>query len=440
LPLLNRVAITMSYTIIDRRVNGKGKSIPNRQKFLKRVTKNVKEMMKKSVQNGKISDIAIGAGGKVKVPITDINEPHIRHGAGGLRRKVLPYNKRFVEGDQIPRPPSGGRGKGNGNGSGNGQGEDSFTFTLTKDEFLDYFFEDMELPNLHRKQINIVDDYKIKRAGYSTDGTPSRLDILRSMREAVGRRFALSKNPNKEEIEQLTEELEVLKETIFPRMLKNEDVTKEQSRIAEIEELLAKLKKEGRVAFVDDMDLRYRQWTLEPVPATQAAVFCIMDVSGSMTEWHKDLAKRFFMLLYLFLYYNYKKVDLVFIRHHNTAKEVNEQEFFYAKDTGGTTVSSGLELMLEIAKKRYNNLQWNIYVAHCSDGDAEYGDIVLTQDLFREILSMVQYYFYVEISKRDNSELHNALTSVAGENFASVSVSDPNEIYPVFKGLFEKRK
>lgn len=429
--------LDMNYTIIDRRKNGKGKSIPNRQRFLKRVSKNIKEMMHRSIRNGKISDIATGSGGKVRVPVRDVKEPTIHHGRGGLTQRVLPYNRSFIEGDRIPRPPSGGQGQGSGAG-GDGEGEDSFTFSLTKDEFLNYFFEDLELPDMADKQINIVEEYKYRRAGFSCSGNPARLDILRSMREAVGRRLALSAK-DRGELRKLKAELVVVNQEIFEATHAGDTVTDLEERRAELLIKILEIKSGIRIPFVDDMDLRFRQWRKEPVPATQAVMFCVMDVSASMSEWHKDLAKRFFMLLYLFLYRSYERIELVFIRHHTEAREVNEKEFFHDRDTGGTMVSAGLELLIQIAKERYNRSQWNIYVAHASDGDAWGDDILATQEHFREILKMSQYYFYIEVSKRDNSELMDALCSVAGSNFATAQVSDASEIYPVFRGLFEKR-
>ena len=98
-------------------------------------------------------------------------------------------------------------------------------------------------------------------------------------------------------------------------------------------------------------------------------MFCLMDVSGSMDEERKDIAKRFFILLYLFLTRNYERIEVVFIRHHTIAKEVDEDEFFHSRESGGTVVSSALKLMQEIIRERYPLTEWNIYAAQASDGD-----------------------------------------------------------------------
>ena len=121
--------------------------------------------------------------------------------------------------------------------------------------------------------------------------------------------------------------------------------------------------------FLDTNDLRYNLHVKRPVPTSQAVMFCLMDVSGSMDQQIKDMAKRFYLLLYMFLKRHYERTDIVFIRHHTVAKEVDEQEFFYSRETGGTVVSSALRLMKEVIDARYSPNEWNIYGAQASDGD-----------------------------------------------------------------------
>src|SRR5690606_17167022 len=104
----------------------------------------------------------------------------------------------------------------------------------------------------------------------------------------------------------------------------------------------------SRVPWLDDFDLKYNLHVKDPAPSSKAVMFCLMDVSGSMNQATKDMAKRFFILLYLFLKRNYEHTEVVFIRHHTSAKEVDEEEFFYSRETGGTIVSSALKLMKQI--------------------------------------------------------------------------------------------
>jgi uncharacterized sporulation protein YeaH/YhbH (DUF444 family) len=180
-------------------------------------------------------------------------------------------------------------------------------------------------------------------------------------------------------------------------------------------------------------------------------MFCLMDVSGSMGEREKDLAKRFYMLLHLFLKRRYKKVDVVFIRHTHDAQEVDEQEFFYSRQSGGTIVSTALDKMLEIQKERYATADWNIYAAQASDGYTQSGDARHCVELLNgAIMPLCQYYAYIEIlderemevfaSEDSGAELWRAYRTVAElwPNFATKRISRPADIFPVFHELFKK--
>ena len=423
---VSQTKVIMSHHIIDRRKNAKGKSSGNRQRFLRRVRNQVKQAAKEAIRGGDIKSITSSQGRKVKVPVKDLNQPRITHGEGGVYERVIPGNREYIKGRRFDRES-----EDESNGT-NGEGEDNFEFTLTKEEFLDLFFEDLELPDLVKKNITVTDSYTRKRSGFGTQGTPSRLNVIRSMRQAKSRRFALGK-PKRKKIKELEAELE---------QLLADGVTGD--RISAIEEQIAKLKKKLRaVPFVDDVDLRYNMWTKEPQPASQAVMFCIMDVSGSMGEWEKEMAKRFFMLLYLFLTKAYDRVELVFIRHHHDAKEVDEKEFFYSQDSGGTLVSPALDLMDEIIKNRYPTDQWNVYGCQASDGDNFPHDTPAACDtLNNTILPKTQYYAYVEIDRQGSldSDLWDSYDNVrtANKNFDMTVITDVSEIYPVFRRLFEK--
>jgi uncharacterized sporulation protein YeaH/YhbH (DUF444 family) len=433
----------MAHIFIDRRKNSKGKSTVNRQKFIKRVKTKVKKAVQDAVRSGKISDIVSDKKEKVNVPVKDINEPFIYHSDDGKKEKVFPGNDRFNTGDRIPRPPEGGGGGGR-DGSPDGEGEDDFGFSLTREEFMEFFFEDLELPDMVKKQLATVDDFKMRRSGFSSDGTPSRLDILRSMKSSAGRKIAL-RNPKKKKIKKLEAEKADLEHYIA-----NNDPAvcqTQKDRIVEIDEEIVVLKRKlAAIPFVDDVDLRYRQWTKHPVPVTQAVMFCVMDVSGSMSEWNKEMAKRFFMLLYLFLDKNYERIDLVFIRHHSSAKECDEEEFFYGRETGGTVVSTAFELMDEIITERYNTSAWNIYGCQASDGDNWGDDRESLNQLMRErILPRVQYFAYIEVADPDynrgsESDLWDQYQDIEHlKNFNMGKVESAADIYPVFRGLFEKK-
>lgn len=429
----------MSHIIIDRRLNGKNKSSSNRKKLLDRVKARTQQVVKKAIKDGKISDIVSDRSEKVNIPEKDINEPFFHHGKGGINKRVLPGNKDFIPGDRIPRPEGGGGGGGR-KGSPDGEGEDDFAFTITKDEFLEIFFEDLALPNLMDKELAKVDEYKLQKAGYVTDGDPSQLDLLKSMVSATGRRLALG-GGKKRKLKKLKEELNELRTYVDEHP--DEDCTVQLARIEEIVKEIAKIRvKLENIPFIDDIDLRYHNSIKVPVPTTQAVMFCIMDVSGSMGEWEKEMAKRFFMLLYLFLHRNYEKVDVVFIRHHSSAKEVDEEEFFYSRESGGTQVSTSLELAKKIINERYSPSAWNIYVCQASDGDNFPHDNDETERLLTQaILPAAQYYAYVETSKYESSDLWPVYERVraTNKNFDMVKIKSAEDIYPVFRRLFSNK-
>ncbi len=422
----------MAY-IVDRRTNGKNKSAVNRQRFLNRYKSHIKKAVSESISKRSITDIEKGE--NISIPKKDIFEPIIHHGSGGRRSIVHPGNKEFIKGDKIPRPSGGGGGSGEGEASDSGEGEDSFVFQITQDEFLDFLFDDLELPNLVKRQLAGVESFKQVHGGIITEGTPSRINIGRSMRSASARRTALGSS-SKKRLRLLEQELE--------RILSTDADYQDRRRIdelrLEIEKLQRKLK---RIPFIDTFDLRYNLKIKQPQPVAKAVMFCIMDVSGSMTQVTKDIAKRFFILLYLFLKRNYKKIDVVFIRHHTTAKEVDEEEFFYSRETGGTIVSSALKLMDEIIKERYSPEQWNIYSAQASDGDNWNDDSpTCGQLLAKNILPVVQYFAYIEITPRQHQALWHEYEKIQQENphvFSMQQLVDIADIFPVFRELFQRK-
>ena len=422
----------MSY-FIDRRLNGKNKSMVNRQRLMNRYKKHIKEAVSNAVNHRSITDMERGE--NISIPNRDTHEPTINHTQGGKQHRVYPGNKEFSTGDEINKPPGGGGGgSGQGNASDQGEGSDEFSFHITKDEFLNYIFEDLELPNMMRKTLSDQDEFATKHAGYVTEGSANNLSIIRSMRNAHARRIAMSAGKRKA-LKELQEEYDTL--------LNKPDGHKNQTRLEalskEIEELKKHLKK---VPFLDTLDLRYRNQVRYPVPSSKAVMFCLMDVSGSMTQDIKEIAKRFYILLYLFLQKNYDKIELVFIRHHTSAKEVTEDEFFYSRETGGTIVSSALKLMHEIVEDRYSPNEWNIYAAQASDGDNWDDDSPQCAQLLTEkILPKVQYFSYIEITPQNHQALWEAYTKVTSaypKQVAMAQIRNAGDIYPVFRELFAK--
>jgi hypothetical protein len=418
--------------IVDRRLNAKNKSAVNRQRFLRRYKEHIKKAVSGAVSRRSITDIEQGE--KISIPTRDIHEPVFHHGQGGHRENVLPGNKEFTRGDRIARPPNGGGGGSGSGASDSGEGEDEFVFQISQSEFLDFMFDDLALPNLVKRQLIGDTDFQRHRAGISNEGNPGQLNVVRSMRSAHARRIALTakKRRRLKELKAQLEEEQAKQDILY-------DARKVKSLEEEIVELEAKIK---RIPWLDTFDLKYNLHVKHPIPRSKAVMFCLMDVSGSMTQATKDMAKRFFILLYLFLQRNYEHTEVVFIRHHTSAKEVDEEEFFYSRETGGTIVSSALKLMHSIMEARYPTSEWNIYGAQASDGDNWNEDSsVCQQVLCEDILPHVQYFSYIEITQREHQALWHEYEEVQERFphiFAMEQITDVRDIYPVFRELFHK--
>jgi hypothetical protein len=413
--------------IVDRRLNPRGKALENRQRFLRRAKGVVQQAVKQSLQSRNIRDVL--EGGEVSIPVDGMEEPSLRRGAGGTRDHVLPGNRTFVEGDVLPRPNGGGGGRPD--KAGEGDGEDAFRFVLTREEFLNVFLDDLELPDLAKRRLTETDHESPVRAGYSVSGSPANIAVNRTTRLAMMRRMAL-RRPNPEAIARLDAEIAGCDDDGLRLVLE-----------AKAKALAAKVR---RIPYIDPVDVRYRRFENEPKPVAQAVMFCLMDVSSSMTEHMKDLAKRFYMLLYIFLSQRYRHVEIVFVRHTDRAEEVDEETFFHSPATGGTLVSSALEAMRVIIAKRYRPDDWNIYAAQASDGDNSYSDEATTGRLLKdEILPVSQYFAYLEVGEAGHeSPSHSALWKLyerlrsEGAPLSIRKVGHRSEIFPVFRELFQR--
>jgi uncharacterized sporulation protein YeaH/YhbH (DUF444 family) len=414
--------------IVDRRLNPGSKSLENRQRFLRRAKALVQGAVKKSSQDRDIKDVL--EGGEVSIPLDGMNEPRF-HREGGTRDMVLPGNKKFIEGDRLPR--SGGEGRGRSSDPGEGDGEDAFRFVLSRDEFVDLFLDDLELPDLAKRKLAEAESEGLHRAGYATSGSPANISVSRTVRLAMARRVAL-RRPRPETIAELEAELA------------EADEARRIELTAEIEALKAKMR---RIPFIDPIDIRFRRFETVPKPVAQAVMFCLMDVSGSMSEHMKDLAKRFYMLLYVFLTRRYRHVEIVFIRHTDRAEEVDEDTFFHGPASGGTMVSSALQAMHEIVRSRFRPADWNIYAAQASDGDNSISDGAVTGRLLTDmILPVSQFFAYLEVGESNGSTFEMPDSSLwtlyqrlraDGAPLSMRKVTDRSEIFPVFHDLFQRR-
>lgn len=419
----------MSINIVDRRKSPKGKSSENRQRLLKRIDGQIKKALPDIVKGTNVKDLT-SSNERVKIPVKGIGEPQFTYDKDtGDKEMVHPGNKEYSEGDLIKKPKGGG-----GGGSGQGKGsndpsvtEDEFTVSISREEFLDYFFADLELPDLVKKHLNSLVDFKQKRAGYSNYGNPSRLNVTRSYKNSMARRMAVGLFFDKK-IKEIEEKLKTETDSVVIDTLQKE---------------LDKLKKmKLSVSFMEEVDLQYNNFEKVSVPVTSAVMFCIMDVSGSMGEQEKDISKRFFMLLYMFLTKQYEKIEMVFVRHHTSAKEVSEDEFFNSKESGGTVVVTALELMAKIIRERYSD-GWNIYAAQASDGDVwDYSD---ASDCYKildsDILSKVQYMIYIEICRSREGDLWEKYSILKNKhkNFEIGRINGVGDIWKVFQDFFKKK-
>jgi len=416
--------------IIDRRLNPGGKNLPNRQRFLRRARRIVREAVRQASASRSIRDI--DEAGVVVIPGNGIDEPSFHLGQEGLHNPVFPGNKEFVEGDRLPRP-QGGAG-GGGSQAGQGKSEDSYQIALSAEEFLEFFLEDLELPDLERRRVTSVESEGLRRAGYASTGSPSNLALGRTMRNSLSRRIAL-RRPRPADV---AEAEQAIKEA--------QAAGADDDEMAELRQLRDQLQRRSKaIAWIDPIDIRYRRFEPQPKPMAQAVMFCLMDVSASMTEHMKDLAKRFYMLLYVFLKKRYKKVELVFIRHTDEAREVDEQTFFHGTESGGTKVSSVLHEMLRVVGERYPADQWNIYAAQASDGDNDPRDnLEVTGLLSGVVLEKCQYYAYLEVNEPGHgstpSSLWRAYEGIDEPNLSQRSVTHREDIYPIFRELFSRNE
>lgn len=417
--------------IIDRRSNPSKKNLSNRQRFIERFKGKIRDSAKKSIGKRSITD---SGDQEVSVPI-DTDEPRFSHrNDTGDWDYILPGNRDYIPGDTIDKPQGGAGGSRSKEGSKSGNNEDEFSFYLNYDEYLDIIFDDLELPELIKQSEKLITSHQLRRAGYTTSGVPTNLNVEKTAIAGLSRRIAL-RSPKLSRIE----ELEAL--------LSTED--DEQQRL-EIEEEITSLRiRANAIGFLDNVDMRYNNFVIQQKPITQAVMFCIMDVSFSMGEREKTIAKKFFMLLHLFLQRRYKNIEVVFIRHHDKAVECDEESFFTDRESGGTIVSTAYELVAKIIKDRYNVDNWNIYVAQASDGDNTSDDIDPAKEIIADIINCIQFMCYIEIlTEQDNAfflrvtnlwQLINNLQTAYPKKILSNQIFKEDDVVQVFRGFFSRK-
>lgn len=372
--------------IIDRRLSKRSQNSDNKEKFKERHNETIKRAIKEKLDNGSIKDIMDMD--HLDIPISD-QEADINIDRKNMDQ-VFIGNKKYRKGDTLPKPQDG---EGKGNKAGKGKGEDDFIYTVTKEDLEEYLYKHLQLPFLTEKMLKELSETQWKNAGYKAHGLPSNLSVVRSFRNAVGRQAAMEACID-EEIQGLSKEIMDLK------MQQKDYLTNVDKRLE-----LKDFKK--AIPFLDDVDLRYRYKDKKEVRTTKAVMICLMDVSGSMDENRKMIAKNFFILLALFLRHKYEKIEIVFVAHDVDARIVNEKEFFESTHSGGTQISSGLELVQDTIRNKYPPTRYNIYLAHATDGDNYPSDDNICINMFKAgLLPLLNMYVLLgtAIDKFRNSD------------------------------------
>lgn len=423
--------------IVDKRAQ-RGGSSPSRQRLLRRIDQQIKNAIPDIIEKGTLDQLT-NDDQKIFVPIDNLAEPHFSYDTElGRRFRFMTGNDKFMPGDKIPRPQGGQKGDSNKKDASDSpeKDEDKFGIVLSRDEFLQYFYQDLELPMMEdKKTTESIDHYRWVHSGTANYGPPPRINVIGSLSRSLGRRIAL-KSVYTRKIEKLQ------------ALLIDED---DETTVTTIEEELKRLERRRRtVPFLEEVDLRFNLFKKEPIPINNAVMFCLMDVSGSMSKEEKDIAKRFYFFLYLMLTLNYDNVHVVWIRHTTDAQRVSEEEFFNSRETGGTVVSSSLHLANkirlhgdELSPGGYPTAAWNIYFAQASDGDNMYNDMDVCVNLLNShIMPVTNYYAYTQIRSPGEQNLWKHYLEVHAKypkRFQMRHINSKKEIWGVFQDLFKKK-
>ena len=362
-----------------------------------------KEKIEKAIKEG-IHDIVaeesiIGQDGKkkIKIPVRGIKEYQFIHGTGNGTKGVGSAQGQDIQKGQVVRKPN-QKGQGGKPGKpGDNKGEDYYDVEISLDELAKYLCDDLNLPDLDKKQSSTVMAEKIKRKGYRPKGIRARLSKKETLKNKIRRQKQAVKNgtydPDDEE----------------------------------------------RFPFHYD-DLKYKHIEVKKKPITNAVIFMIMDVSGSMGKRKKFLARSFFFLLYQFIRYKYQTVEIVFISHTTEAQEVNEDDFFKKASSGGTFISSGLAMAEDIINERYSPTAWNIYTFHCSDGDNWSEDNEKALEKMSYLSDVSQLAGYIQIKPDQSSiwgeEMAKVFEVLTSNSFRVCRIKDKADIWPEFAKLF----
>jgi uncharacterized protein len=379
-------------TIADR-------SATDRRRHKKKIEKAIKEGIHDIIAEESI----IGKDGKkkIKIPVRGIKEYRFVYNddpgsgqkkVGSAQGKNIKKGQKISSGKKTKKP-------GKGDKPGNEAGDEFYEVEISLDELANYLFDDLDLPELEKKSFANITSEKFKRKGYRTKGIRPRLSK---------------------------------KETIKNKIRRKKQAIKSGTYDPESDE---------RFTF-HDSDLKYKHIAITEKQVTNAVIFFIMDVSGSMGKTKKFLARSFFFLLYHFLRYRYQKIETVFISHTTEAWEVDENQFFTRGSSGGTYISSGIERCLEIINERYPKQSWNIYNFHCSDGDNWVQDNEKALNLTEDLKAVSQLSAYIQILGKqsigagDGYRMADLYEQLQDKSFKVIRINNKKDVWPQFKKIF----
>lgn len=372
------------------------RSASDRRRHREKIDKAIKEGITDIISDESI----IGQNGKkkIKIPVRGIKQYKFIFGSNENKKVGSSAGNDVARGQKIKKQGKGQQQQGQGNKPGNEAGEEYYEVEITLEELASYLFDSLHLPELAKKQFKKMMTEKMKRHGYRNHGIRPRLDK---------------------------------KETV-KKMLKRRNIAKRTSNVDDDD-----------FGFRES-DLRYKFIKEKKSPNSNAVIFFVMDISGSMTKEKKYLSRSFFFLLYHFIRSRYDNTEIIFVAHDSQAYEVSEEQFFSRGSSGGTVVSSALEMVNSIISERYHPSSWNVYMFQCSDGDNWSSDNPKVTNLLRSLKEICQFIGYCEVEPNDErlkwhneaTKLYEVFESVSGPNLKSARINDKIDIWPAFQKFF----
>jgi hypothetical protein len=380
----------------------------------RRHKKKIEDAIKEGIHNIVSEESIIGQDGKKKIniPVRGIKEYRFIYGDNSDNKRVgSAPGEDLQRGQKVGQADS--KQKGKGNKGSDEKGTEFYEVEITLEELAHYLFNDLELPDLAKKSIKNIVGEKYKRHGYRNDGIRPRLDKKKTAINRIKRKKAAQRRDSLE--------------------VKSVDLAQTASE------------EEERFPYHEN-DLKYRHIKKDVKEASNAVIFFLMDISGSMSQNKKFLARSFYFLLYHFINARYENCEVVFVAHDTEAYEVDEDRFFKRGNSGGTIVSSGLQMVQDIINQRYHPNSWNIYCFQCSDGDNWESDEKKTLDLANSIKDVSQLFGYCQIEPKEeklswdpDKKLSQVYEPLVDSTFKTVEISTKSDIWPAFKKLLGKR-